>query len=376
MRLICPNCGAQYEVPVDVIPTGGRDVQCSDCGHTWFQLHPDDAPGDLGGDLGGELSGDPVAEEASADEAQSAPASYDDALDDSAEPADLGEAPDEEPEDAAEDDTPEVDHAEIDHAGINEFAAELRAALAARDGYDVADHPAPQLEARAAEPVLDPPLPPEEVPVPRRPSRAARGLDPSVAEVLRQEAAREARRRTDADPLESQPELGLGAPEEDEAARRARDARTHMARIRGDAPLSGAEDIDLDLATEEESTADTAHDPFAPEPEHPALANSRRELLPDIEEVNQTLRVSTEPRRMETAQGRALDAEEEEQQGSNFARGFGLMLILAVLAVLIYALAPVITGAVPALAPLIDPYVAAVDGLRLWLDGQLAALIG
>jgi predicted Zn finger-like uncharacterized protein len=37
MRLICPNCDAQYEVPYDVIPEAGRDVQCSDCGHTWFQ---------------------------------------------------------------------------------------------------------------------------------------------------------------------------------------------------------------------------------------------------------------------------------------------------------------------------------------------------
>ncbi|MFP4328891.1 MAG: zinc-ribbon domain-containing protein, partial [Paracoccaceae bacterium] len=40
MRLICPNCGAQYEVPNDVIPQDGRDVQCSSCGHTWFQKHP------------------------------------------------------------------------------------------------------------------------------------------------------------------------------------------------------------------------------------------------------------------------------------------------------------------------------------------------
>ncbi|MCK5500021.1 MAG: zinc-ribbon domain-containing protein, partial [Tritonibacter mobilis] len=37
MRLICPNCGAQYEVPEDVIPENGRDVQCSNCGDTWFQ---------------------------------------------------------------------------------------------------------------------------------------------------------------------------------------------------------------------------------------------------------------------------------------------------------------------------------------------------
>ena len=43
MRLICPSCDAQYDVPAGVIPQGGRDVQCSDCAHTWFQPHPDDA---------------------------------------------------------------------------------------------------------------------------------------------------------------------------------------------------------------------------------------------------------------------------------------------------------------------------------------------
>ena len=37
MRLICPKCDAQYNVADDAIPKGGRDVQCSTCGHTWFQ---------------------------------------------------------------------------------------------------------------------------------------------------------------------------------------------------------------------------------------------------------------------------------------------------------------------------------------------------
>ncbi|MEN9012433.1 MAG: zinc-ribbon domain-containing protein, partial [Yoonia sp.] len=41
MRLICPNCGAQYEVADDVIPLDGRDVQCSNCGHTWFENRGD-----------------------------------------------------------------------------------------------------------------------------------------------------------------------------------------------------------------------------------------------------------------------------------------------------------------------------------------------
>ncbi|MBD3788613.1 MAG: zinc-ribbon domain-containing protein, partial [Sphingomonadales bacterium] len=37
MRLVCPNCAAQYEVDESVIPEMGRDVQCSNCGQMWFQ---------------------------------------------------------------------------------------------------------------------------------------------------------------------------------------------------------------------------------------------------------------------------------------------------------------------------------------------------
>lgn len=37
MRLTCPNCSAEYEVDAQAIPPAGRDVQCSNCGHSWFQ---------------------------------------------------------------------------------------------------------------------------------------------------------------------------------------------------------------------------------------------------------------------------------------------------------------------------------------------------
>lgn len=40
MRLACPNCDARYEIPDDAIPEAGRDVQCSNCGHAWFQTRP------------------------------------------------------------------------------------------------------------------------------------------------------------------------------------------------------------------------------------------------------------------------------------------------------------------------------------------------
>lgn len=44
MRLTCPNCEALYDVPDDVIPPGGREVQCSNCGESWFQAPPDVPP--------------------------------------------------------------------------------------------------------------------------------------------------------------------------------------------------------------------------------------------------------------------------------------------------------------------------------------------
>jgi len=40
MRLTCPKCAAQYEVPEAAIPAAGREVQCSACDAVWFQKHP------------------------------------------------------------------------------------------------------------------------------------------------------------------------------------------------------------------------------------------------------------------------------------------------------------------------------------------------
>lgn len=37
MRITCPNCGAQYEIADDLIPEEGRELQCSNCGHIWFE---------------------------------------------------------------------------------------------------------------------------------------------------------------------------------------------------------------------------------------------------------------------------------------------------------------------------------------------------
>jgi predicted Zn finger-like uncharacterized protein len=36
MRLTCPNCGVEYELPDDALPAAGRHVQCSTCHTRWF----------------------------------------------------------------------------------------------------------------------------------------------------------------------------------------------------------------------------------------------------------------------------------------------------------------------------------------------------
>lgn len=337
MRLICPNCDAQYEVPVEVIPAGGRDVQCSNCANTWYQNHPDD---------------DPV----------------------------LSEEPDPLPPEDGWNDTEETLPAEpvTPEPPIPEPPVAER---------HVAD---PPTEPSANPPLVQPDKPPlvrRDLVAPRRPVHSeydddgdnapadapalppreaarARSLDPSVAEVLRQEAARENRQRAaEFSSLESQPDLGLDAPpSEDDTTRRARESRDRKARMRGE--------------TASGNTDATRDDAIAPAPSvaiAPATAtNSRRDLLPDVEEINQTLRSTRERREVETLQGRALMRDDDT---GGFGRGFVAVLMLGLLLAAFYIFAPQISDMVPATEPLFVTYVSAVDQLRLWLDAQVTALL-
>jgi len=261
MRLICPNCDAQYEVVEDVIPTEGRDVQCSNCGQTWFQPHPDHMP------------------EAT-----------------------------QEPEQAEE---------------VVETDDEL-----AEDE--------------------------ERVEVSSEPQR--RELDASVADILRQEAELESRAR-ESETLESQPELGLPDGESD-AERRSREARERMALMRGETPAAAP-------ASGVSEAAATA-----------AALGSRRDLLPDIEEINSTLRSSSD-RQAGTGPGAgaAQTAPAAKPSKSGFRRGFSLMILLAVILGAIYVFAPQIAQSVPQADPYLSGYVAQVDTARAWLDGRMTSLL-
>lgn len=260
MRLICPNCDAQYEVPDEVVPVEGRDVQCSNCGQTWFQHHADHMP------------------------------------------------------DVADDTNPTARAPQDDQAE-----------------YDIAP----------------PPPPPE----PEREEPKRQELDPTIADILRQEAATEQRARSgrESDPLESQPDLGLDDGNQlDEDARRALEAGQRMARMRGE-PDPGSE-------------ADASA----------AALSSRRDLLPDIEEINSTLRNDEE--RVGTSEEQRLEGATTRKRRRGFRRGLMMMLILFALAILLYILAPRIIAAAPQLEPALSAYIDWVDRLRSWLDVRVRDL--
>ena len=44
MRVTCPQCSTEYDVPDTALAAGGRRLRCDRCGHEWRQEAPDAAP--------------------------------------------------------------------------------------------------------------------------------------------------------------------------------------------------------------------------------------------------------------------------------------------------------------------------------------------
>lgn len=289
MRLTCPNCGAQYEVPAEVIPTEGRDVQCSNCGDTWYQAHPDAQP-----------------VEATSEPDIAAPDTQDlrAALTGQEPPAPEPE-PEPEPEEEATSDYSE----EVYDDEQDDFVHEDEPASAASDDQ-------------------------------------GRVIDPAVANILKEEAAREAELRA-GETLETQPELGLDDLPEDESSRRAKEARDRMAIMKGEDP----------------SQINT-----------PADGASRRGLLPDIEEINSTLRNDVEPTDSAGVSTAVAPGPAKRKRSGGFMRGLTVAILFGALLALIYVNAPQIAQSVPQADPMLSAYVALVDQARVWLDAQVASL--
>lgn len=280
MRLTCPNCGAQYEVPDEVIPENGRDVQCSNCGETWFQAHADHAPPETTEEYG---------------------------------PADADEEPRQDWPEPEGDDSPD----------------------AAGPGPESDDAPEP-----------DEPAPAEEHETTRH-----RGLDSEIANVLREEAEREAQARAAEarGSLESQPDLGLSEPQDD-ADRRSQQSRERIARLQGTAdPQPDTEEDDIDPGT-------------------------RRDLLPDIDEINSTMATGTASDRHDRSARDGTRVAGRSARGG-FGRGLRMAILLALIATGIYIFAPRLAEAVPSLAEPLAAYAGAVDQLRAMLYDQVSGLL-
>lgn len=295
MRLICPNCSAEYEVDSAAIPDTGRDVQCSNCGHAWFQMPAAEAE---------EVAvAEPAAELAEAG-TEAAAAPYDDRV-----------APTEEPP------APDLPPAA---AAPEEMVPGSAAAGVVSEDATAAD------ESPLADSGMD---------------RVANSLDETVLAVLREEAEREtnARKAETSQPIEVQPELGLAA------------AAAAPAIAVAAAPRGGLPDFS-DLNDEAAAAAAKA------DPGRPA---ARRDLFPDIEEINSTLSPGAETEIDPTA------FPPPPRQRSGFRNGFVLMLLVAGILTAAYAFAPRIIAQVPGAKAPLDAYVAAVDNGRLWLDGMM-----
>jgi hypothetical protein len=357
-----------------VIPAEGRDVQCSSCGITWFQAHPDHAgEPDLDLDI-------PAAEEewvpveaAPEEDAAVAPAA--ESLQDTLKEAVRAQMPEEVGKVIAE----EVETG-IDDSPLGDFEAELDAQLASSEDLTWGSEPDPEPTTRTAaaeEPVYaseqheiaEPAetelgeaaeAEPEEegalfaaAPVAeesRGRGRRRREVDPSVADILREEANLEAEaRRAEESAIETQQEFGLDTPEEDDSAKRAGQARARMARMRG---LSAEPQVSVD-------------------PEQDA-GGSRRNLLPDIEEINSTLRATEDRAPEELPDGRPTPSQ-RRRGGSRL--GFGLALIVVAGLMYVYARPDAVTSQFPQTEPAVSGYVGTIDDGRIWLDVQMTKLM-
>lgn len=293
MRLICPNCSAQYEIDAALVPDEGRDVQCSNCGHTWFELPPAD------------FSEDEMTPAEIAGSAQDTPAS---------------ETPIEEIDPPA--DAPS--HAALAIAAASEDTGE------AEDDAFVFDGPAPP--------------PPGIKPGQRRPADAA------ALDILKEEAAREMSRRRapPSEAFESQSDLGLDVLRERRATSRALKARQAS---RKDSPLPETSDA-------------VPVPPSGPDqpPSKEVFEPPRRDLLPDIDEINSTLNATRKP---------AKTGAEAAQSRKGFRRGFLTMTLIALAMILAYAQAPAIARILPGSEAALIPYVDGANVVRDWIDGML-----
>ncbi len=339
MRLVCPNCAAQYEVDDSAIPPAGRDVQCANCGDTWFQ-HPATAAGEPrdnqpphGDEAGPEQRGQRHAKEPTGREpplespvenAPDAPDRITDLLGDEADAAArkaLIEALS----------TDEGGPADAETPGGQ--AAEGEAAGSATAGADAAGDP-PKESATPKGPLAGehrPPLP--------RATITADDMATFQSEVARETEARQAEKRREE-----------RAPEAEAAPR---------------VPTPGEIAALADQANAPRATPR----PVGPAPQRPRPDTANPPELPDIENLTSTMKPADEP----TPERDPAVARRAARRGGRL--GFYLAILISVLLVALYAWHKQVAAIIPGSAQFLDIYVVTVDGLRRALDHGAAAFV-
>lgn len=176
-----------------------------------------------------------------------------------------------------------------------------------------------------------------------------RDLDPELRDILREEREREEQLRRAAAPVEAQEEMALdGAPP----------TRATVREEEGDAEVAAIREM-----VEEDRTAESTR------------RSGGRDLLPDIEEINSTLRATTDRNLRETGTSDIDSMDTRPRRRRGFRFGFLLMILVAALAVAAYVYAPEIIATLPQAEPVLAPYVEQVDQLRFWLDDTVQSLV-
>lgn len=223
---------------------------------------------------------------------------------------------------------------------------------------------APQADAPSPQTRTDPAPEPEPAPAPVTPRRPP--LSPEVTRILREEAERERARREaerSARQVTPQAELGLDAATES-AQDRVDAARRRMAQLRSEPPPVPEPGAAVEPEPQSEPQPEASEGPSEP------VAQRGRERLPDIEEINASLRAATE--RAPTHVG---DTGRTGSRRRGFRVGFTSVLLITALALVVYVAAPQVSRSLPATEPVLARYVAQVDELRLWLDLKVQGLL-
>jgi predicted Zn finger-like uncharacterized protein len=333
LRLICPNCAAQYEVTDDAIPEAGRDVQCANCGDTWFQNRTRPSLRKVPA-----TANPPAAAETEADE----------------------------------------DNARDEHQS------------------EAVDEPeAPEQSAQPVEsPDDDDDLPAAIPPRTPRPDARRANVDPSVLDILRSEVEHESAARgaetngTSARPStedldEGEEDAAAPASEPEDLASRARAARDRIRNHReggrrihftdqGQHPEPEDEDEPVAQRYDDEDD-DEEHLGVTPAPRRTERPQPGR-TLPDVEELNSTLRSSQDPERARDARKEAASA--RKGGGAAGRMGFYLGVLIVLLALAAYSLQAQIIEAVPAAAPFLEMYTSLIDSARRGLAQGFDLVIG